>query len=222
MEKGCRRVVWDVQGIGLEILILQPVDSALEGRVEAHVLEEGWLEADHVLLGEQLAEVNQQPVTGHFLVEEEEEVSQTRKVTGAVELSDVAQLGEFEGGPVGALLGSQCLADGRQEGLGAPHVVLNHQGGVELRGSVDQQELAQEDVASELVGDGGGNAHVPARIGVSQVHHHHHLLQLLLRGLAEEGLERGQEVETTWPLHGCHSHCQEFCKAKERHEQAEG
>lgn len=218
-EQGRWRVVWKVQGISLKLVVLQPVDGALEGGVEAHVLEEGGLEADDILLGEQEAEVDQQPVAGHLLVEEEEEASQARKVTGVVELTDVAQLGELKGGPVGAFLGSQCLADGRREGLGAPHIILNHQvvggevggkgkeegivhvllgpephpllwviivslealqGGVKLLGSVDKQELAQEDVVSKLAGDVGSHVLIPSRVCISQVHHHHHLLQLLL------------------------------------------
>lgn len=126
-EHGCWWVVWKVHGIGLELVILQSVDTTLEGGVEAHVLEEGGLEADHILLGKQEAEVVQQPITGHLLVEEEEEASQARKVSGAVELTDVAQLGELKGGPVGAFLGGHGFADGSEEGLGRQHVILNHQ-----------------------------------------------------------------------------------------------
>ncbi|KAF3855238.1 hypothetical protein F7725_023293 [Dissostichus mawsoni] len=146
--KAGRRVVRNVYGVFLEVVVLQLVLRSFVGGVVAHVLEQRGLEADHVLLGQQTPEVDEQPVAGHLLVEHEQEVSQAGQVSGVVQLPDVAQLGELQHHPVGPFSGGDHLLQPRQEVPGAAHVVLQHHVEVRQVGA----EVEEESVVHVLLG----------------------------------------------------------------------
>jgi hypothetical protein len=82
-----------------KLFIFEATEFASKGGVIVRMLAEGGGKADWFLLHDKVTKMGEKIITGHFLVKKEKEMNKVREISRMKEVSNEAQLREFQSHP---------------------------------------------------------------------------------------------------------------------------